>query len=195
VLLLRRKDPLTWTVLPFLLIHVWIGHKEIRFLFPLLGLLPLLIITGLATARDRWWPALTTHAATGYAARGFAGVHLLLLAGVVLKPADAENALYRTLYREFPDPITLLHEGEYPYHRVAEIHFYRRPGLHIARFDPASPLPQEPFLFVGRADSAPELGTARASLVYTSFPEWVRRFNVGGWVERTDRWSVWLVEP
>jgi GPI mannosyltransferase 3 len=194
VLLFRRKDPLTWTVLPFLLVHLWIGHKEIRFLFPLLGLLPLLIITGLSTVRERWWPALTGHPFIGHAAWLFGLVHVLMLAVVMLKPADSENALYRTVYREFPAPITLLHEGEHPYYRVAAIHFYRRPGLHIARFDPAGTLPQEPFLFVSRADDPPELGMD-VSLVYTSFPAWVRRFNIGGWVERSDRWSVWLVEP
>jgi hypothetical protein len=193
--LLRRKDPLTWTVLPFLLVHVLIGHKEIRFMFPMLGLLPLLIITGLATVRDRWWPALTTHPLNSYATWLFAVIHMLLLLVVVLKPADSENALYRTIYREFPKPITLLHDGEHPYYRVADIHFYRRQGLHIAQLDTAGTLPQEPYLFVSRADGPPELGASSVELVYTSFPAWIRRFNLGGWVERSNRWSVWLVEP
>jgi phosphatidylinositol glycan class B len=120
---------------------------------------------------------------------------MLLLLVVVLKPADSENALYRTIYREFPEPITLFHDGEHPYYRVADIHFYRRQGLHIAQLDTAGTLPQEPYLFVSRADGPPELGASSVELVYTSFPAWIRRFNLGGWVERSNRWSVWLVEP
>lgn len=44
------KKPLhviTWIMLPFLVIHQLIGHKEIRFLFPLMGFIPFILISAL----------------------------------------------------------------------------------------------------------------------------------------------------
>ena len=49
-----RKDILTWTLLPFLLIHFIIGHKEIRFLFPLIGFMPVIIIKSAEIIQERW---------------------------------------------------------------------------------------------------------------------------------------------
>ncbi|MFC3362727.1 hypothetical protein ACFOG5_06005 [Pedobacter fastidiosus] len=47
ILFLIYKDPknlIVWTVIPFLIIHSIIPHKELRFLFPLAGLSPLIMI-------------------------------------------------------------------------------------------------------------------------------------------------------
>lgn len=41
--LLFRKHLLTWVLIPFLLIHFFIPHKEYRFLFPIVNLIPLLV--------------------------------------------------------------------------------------------------------------------------------------------------------
>lgn len=193
VFLFRRKDPLTWVVLPFLLVHMLIGHKELRFLFPLLGLLPLLIITGLAEIKARWWPRLTEARGVRIAAVVFAVVQVPLLLVSMFKPADTEIALYRTVYRSFPDPITLYHGGEHPYHRVADIHFYLRPGLQVESWPGKDAVPQGHVLFVGRAGLPEGISASDATVLYTSFPEWVLRFNIGGWVERTNKWTVWEV--
>lgn len=39
-----RKSITTWVVLPFLLVHFLIGHKEARFLYPILFLTPYMMI-------------------------------------------------------------------------------------------------------------------------------------------------------
>ena len=38
------KHLITWTILPFILIHLFINHKEVRFLFPVFVFLPFLLI-------------------------------------------------------------------------------------------------------------------------------------------------------
>lgn len=37
------KDIITWSIIPFYLAHQFVGHKEFRFLFPMIGLLPVII--------------------------------------------------------------------------------------------------------------------------------------------------------
>lgn len=43
----RHKNLVVWIILPFFIGHSLIPHKELRFLFPLINLLPLLIVTAL----------------------------------------------------------------------------------------------------------------------------------------------------
>lgn len=188
---MRRRDPLTWVVLPFLLVHILIGHKEIRFLFPLIAFLPPLVIGGLALVRNKWWPELLERRATRFAAKAFMWVHIPLLLVIMLKPADADAGLYRTLYRNYPQQIKLLHNDEHPYHRVADINFLRRPGLQLVQQVEGEWPSDAQYLWVSRTSEVPPADAGKARLVYSSFPEWITRFNVGGWVDRTDRWYVW----
>ncbi|MGV3611876.1 MAG: hypothetical protein ACO1N0_13050 [Fluviicola sp.] len=45
VLIFRPRNPVTWFVLPFALIHSLIAHKEERFLFPIVFLVPFFILS------------------------------------------------------------------------------------------------------------------------------------------------------
>lgn len=38
-----RKNPITWVIIPFILVHFLIPHKEYRFLFPIVNLIPLMV--------------------------------------------------------------------------------------------------------------------------------------------------------
>lgn len=53
ILLVKRpKNVILWVSLPFLLVHSIIPHKEVRFLFPLANLVPLLLITAYTQVVD-----------------------------------------------------------------------------------------------------------------------------------------------
>jgi phosphatidylinositol glycan class B len=47
------KSVITWITFPFLFIHFFIGHKEIRFLFPVIPFLPYIILKANQTAQER----------------------------------------------------------------------------------------------------------------------------------------------
>lgn len=49
----RPSGPLPWVLTPFLLFHVLVPHKEMRFLFPLVDLMPLLLMQALALVPPR----------------------------------------------------------------------------------------------------------------------------------------------
>ncbi len=44
----RPTHPLVWCMVPFVVVHSFIPHKELRFLFPLADLMPLLLVLGLS---------------------------------------------------------------------------------------------------------------------------------------------------
>ena len=54
LLLFDYKHVLVWCVLPFVLVHSMIAHKELRFLFPIVNFLPLMLILALQHIEKRW---------------------------------------------------------------------------------------------------------------------------------------------
>lgn len=55
VLIKKYNNILLWVILPFLLGHSLIGHKELRFLFPLVNLIPLIIVIGIEQLSIETW--------------------------------------------------------------------------------------------------------------------------------------------
>ena len=47
LLFTKPKDPFIWIVFPLFFIHSLIGHKELRFLFPALPFIPIIVITSI----------------------------------------------------------------------------------------------------------------------------------------------------
>lgn len=50
----KPRHLLTWAIVPFLLLHMALPHKELRFLFPLADLVPLLLITAIPLFKAQW---------------------------------------------------------------------------------------------------------------------------------------------
>lgn len=58
---LYYKNPIVWCVVPFILIHSFIPHKEVRFLFPMVNLFPIILILAFQYIISSW-NALTVKA-------------------------------------------------------------------------------------------------------------------------------------
>lgn len=194
VIAVRRRDPLTWAVVPFLLVHLLIGHKEVRFLFPILCLLPVLVVLGMEEARHRWWPDPIQSPWLRSSMVAFAVVHIAVLAVVLVKPADDDVPVYRRIYRTYTEPIPVYFEGEKPYDSLLDMRFYRRPGIQPLPWTGTATRPEAPFLVFTRGDEPTAVPRGKARLVASSVPQWAKRFNVGGWVERTRTMTVWEVD-
>ncbi|MEO8734627.1 MAG: hypothetical protein ABI373_09885 [Flavobacteriales bacterium] len=197
LVLLNRCNVLTWVLLPFVLGHSFIAHKELRFLFPIVGLLPITIIQATELVRTKWMPGLLERRAWRISTKVFWTIDLVLLAVVMFKPADAEISLYKTIYDGYSRPIALYHFGSDPYHRVEHIHFYRRPGLEMAGTvsDSTRFTLSDTILVATMRPADVETRWPHRTLIYASLPAWVKQFDINGWVERTDQWYVYQVEP
>lgn len=123
LVLFKPKSVLVWVFAPFLLVHCMIGHKELRFLFPIVGLLPIMIIIAIDIVRTKWLPRLTGSWIFNGTVKLLWVANLVLLGVAMFKPADAQIGLYKTIYDNYPDPITMYNFGEDPYHRVEQINF------------------------------------------------------------------------
>jgi phosphatidylinositol glycan class B len=127
---------LTWTVVPFVVVHSLIGHKEIRFLWPLSLALPALVVLGAQVTLERREAVLGMLAGVmAWLRRPWAlrtliafNATLLLLASVA--PARLQMSVYAFLHRE--GVTTLYSTGESPY-RLAklDVYYYRPERLEL----------------------------------------------------------------
>ena len=191
LLLLKPKNPVGWVAAPFILIHVAIGHKELRFLFPLIPLLPFATLTLLAHTDDKWkWFSKKWF---GFLKKTSVALYAVLLLVVCLKPADNYIAMYRTLYKRYEQPITLYCLHDDPYYRAAQIHHYRRAELDIKVVESLEeiPLGEKVLLVYNNRHPQPEWpDELHVKSVYNTYPDWMMDYNFNNWQNRSRAWYV-----
>jgi len=194
VFIFLRKDVLTWTILPFVLFHFLMGHKETRFFWPIIGFIPILVIKSSELIQDQWNVNISGNRYFLGFAKIFMYCNILLLCIVFFNPADGQVNLYKAVYDHYPDPITLYYISENPYYRAKEVHYYKRENLKIIK----AQLPGDPVFLKGKKyliavrGKDPELSLFKGhKLVYASYPEWIKRFNINNWLDRTQSWYIY----
>lgn len=194
VFIFKRKDLLTWTIFTFLLIHFIIGHKEIRFLFPVIGFLPIIIIKSFEIIQERWNSTISDKKVVMIFAKLFLIANFIALLIIAFKPADNQISLYRKLYNDYKAPTTLYYTGDNPYHRILDINFYKRKNLDVIKINSVNEInfdANKNHLFVTKnLDTVNNIITQK-KLVYSTFPDWIKAFNFNKWIERSKCWYVY----
>jgi phosphatidylinositol glycan class B len=192
----KRKSPITWSVLPFLLIHFIIGHKEMRFLSPIIGLLPIIVIESIEITKDKFAKNLLSNKPFKIFMKVFFIVNFLLLLFVSFQPADNYIGLYHTIYKRYKTPAKLYYIENNPYHRVLDIHFYKRNNLKISQTDTIRVINNQSDtinLIVFNNHNIPIGFDKRNKLVYSSFPIWINKLNLNNFTDRLDIWYVYEI--
>lgn len=194
VLVFRPKSPVIWSLIPFLLVHCLIGHKEMRFLFPMCFFLPLLMVQGIEVLQERFQKALSQTTAMRVFMKVVLTVNSLVLLVVVFKPADSQISLYRALYSNYKEPTTLYCIDKNPYERVLDIYFYKRNDLTVTHVNSIDDIPERENALV--VSGKGELATHHrvGKLVYQTYPDWSKNFNINNWQERSLSWYVFEVD-
>lgn len=128
-----RFDILTWIITPFVLFHVFIGHKEVRFLLPLLGFMPVLIMVALEDYRKRY-KFLEAHLDSIIRISWI--VNLIACLSLLI-PSATEIGGWRYLYDHYKKPTLLYYD--------ASVHqkllYYKRKNLTVINWKRGDPLP------------------------------------------------------
>jgi GPI mannosyltransferase 3 len=197
VFVVLRKDLLTWTLVPFLIFHFFIGHKETRFLFPLIGFIPVVVIKAIEIIQEKYRVNLVGNRYFIATVKIFWTVNILFIFIVFFNPADSQVNMFQKIYSEYPNGITLYYFDENPYHRALNINFYKRSNLVLKQATVETFAVREEKQTVLVAIRSQDPGAAlfrNQRLVYSSYPEWIRNFNVNHWMERTNFWYVYEVK-
>lgn len=199
-----RRDPITWIVVPFIVVHSILSRKDVRFLFPLLPLLPVLVIAPVQSlfqqagneqqgwrTKIRKWGSRSIWAKRWIKLMWF--INFGLLASVCLRPVTTEVLVARFIYNHYPEQVTLLMADKNPYKIFAlELKYYQRTGkIRIEELaEGASPnCLTAPCLYLTRSKSP--VPPENAQLVYSNLPGWAAIFNFGGWLDRMRWWYIY----
>ncbi|MTI31602.1 hypothetical protein [Xanthovirga aplysinae] len=193
----KPKNIITWTVFPFLLVHFLIGHKESRFLFPLIGFLPIMVIYSLQILKQRWKQGLFSSRWGQRFSKGFFIFNILFLILITFRPANSVG-LYQLIYRKYKEPISLYYLENNPFVGVTDIYlkkpivfeFYMGENLHLQKTDLEelkTIRSDQKYLLVVRDKEIVTQLPGKNRLIYSTYPEWLRNFNINNWISRT-RW-------
>lgn len=146
------KHCLTWSFVPFFLVHLWISHKELRFLFPMIhvgGVLLVLAISPLQRT-PHWAKFLEAKDSPLWQSgwirwpiRSLIGLNFIGLVALTTLPAWMPIQFYQRLYRFKPFGFQVYYKDDQLINLGGAIlNFYRPSGLPLVRIGDYSELTQ-----------------------------------------------------
>ena len=211
------KHPVAWAVVPFILLHFGVGHKEVRFLFPIFAFFPFMVVVGLGFLEvlldkfgdgtwGQWHKTLVGKWIIGL----FVVTNFIALIGAMLKPASDKMGLYEAIYHYKKGGLVyFIDQNPYQENDLYQ-HFYARKNLnlvHISKEEvvlnkakgdcdfslkPNVELAKGIVIFQMR-NLPDENWRSKHKLIYSSYPAWVMVIDFNGWVERSDGYWVYEV--
>lgn len=182
----KPKTIITWTLLPFFLVHFIIGHKELRFFFPIIGFIPIIICSALEIVNKRYFKKLFESKVFLLTFRIIIFLNTLALGVVLFKPANHLVLLYKIIYDRYPKNTTLYYTDKNPYQKTSEtISLYKRNNLTTRPIDQSKvTLIKKGDLIITNHKKPFQKTKIKIKEVYTTFPKWILKYNVNNWVER-----------
>lgn len=174
----------------FLAGHSAVGHKEMRFLFPMT--IPFVFVACIGI--DSWLhlPRKKVYD-IGFKILVFLNIGLLAYRSFV--PAQEIVKYQQIMYREAQKgKTTVLCIGESPFQALGlKMNFYRHPNLAVLNSENADTLSRitanrvdgQLFVFSWHKLDGETINRYKLEQVYSSMPEWVKKFNFNNWADRT----------
>ncbi|MCB0699517.1 MAG: hypothetical protein H6551_07680 [Chitinophagales bacterium] len=187
----KPKHLFSLACITFFLGHFAIGHKEMRFLFPLSFPFGYLVAVGIEAFIQ------------GFQSKKFYRIgfkvliimNILLLLYAAFHPAQDTIQYYKYMYKSAnKGTVTLICLNESPYNRVTlESNFYKHTNLNIIVLDNLEQLSDtldaihtdEVYYFSPRQVDKETVEKYNMERVYSSLPDWLLKFNFNNWQERT----------
>ena len=197
----RYDNPLLWPLAFFVVGHVVVAHKELRFLFPMIFLLPVCAILCLEApsfiARLEKIPARVLRAIL----RVTVTVNILALAFVIMRNTTGISGLYKYLYdrvEQKPATIVTLTDGPFVSGDLV-INYYKPPNLKMVKItEPDSLLSYfkrntaNVYLFHDGTALPADLDSLHAfTRVYTTSPRILEFKGIRGKVSKFSTWSLY----
>jgi phosphatidylinositol glycan class B len=195
------RNPLTWTGIAFLVAHSLIGHKELRFLWPYVNAMPLLLVCGFAALYDLYCK---------YRRISKAALIILCFANAVallqtiLSPAKQEVILLNYLAsRPHSQPLPLVTVGDssiFMEAGILHLNYYHADKYNtypLNNMEEASQLfssLDSGYFIYNRGERIPPDVKAHypeLHLAYQYFPLWIDKLDFNEWVERTTLYDIY----
>lgn len=192
-----RRDPLTWAMVPFLLVHFLLSRKDARFLFPLLPFVPVMIMAGAVALRRRYGDGFFGRRWVGRGVKLLWGLNLLVLLSVLFRPMISEVKVNKFVWDNYTEPVTLFADGRHVFtYANLTLNFYQRPGkviIHRTEERAAWPACTTDVCLYSQLTRTPS-PPAGARLVYTTRPRWADELGLKDWLDGMKWWAIYELE-
>lgn len=196
----NKLSVLVWSIIPFVLLHMGIGHKEMRFMFPILPL----FLTITALGFDDLVALGKIKNPVVIALKLTFAINILLLIYRTVAPAQEQISYYRFLTNISAEQKFLLisiDKDAYEYSGLP-IEFYRSSNIESIQFssyDEAEKYlanhKELPILIMHNEQRMNyEFANFNAKRIYSLLPEWLSSFNINDWQSRSNLKSIYRLE-
>jgi phosphatidylinositol glycan class B len=188
-----KKSPITWIIIPFLLFHSYLGHKELRFIFPVILLTPLYIGFLLDNYKEKfsvYWNKKYFQQIIKFCIT----LNFIVLVASIFKPANPSVNFYKYV---FDNNINLIKTHvENPYTMLGlNLNFYKSKNISVETIKDYKKYIKkgsDTYLFFNKGHhilAMEKVPTCNA--IYMAYPRWSLNFNIGNWISRSRVWSLY----
>lgn len=191
-----KMNPWIWAMIPFVLVHCLIGHKEMRFLFPAVTALLVMAAAGWERLDREWGHKRAWRVGWKTAV----GINIALLPLIMFRPALEAMPYFHYVYdhqQQHPDAVLFV-EKRNPYHVVGTLPaiFYQPKALKMAMIpDYTTQLPENKTpddLFLSEKINHPAFSDVNQfETAYCYFPAAIQYVDFGGWQARSRIWKIY----
>jgi phosphatidylinositol glycan class B len=172
---------LTWGLAPLFLVHLAIGHKETRFLFPLAHAAPVCLVLAFShpIAGQSLWDRMRKHTTLRLFTRLVLALNLITLIVLSVIPAAPAMRFYKKVY-DLKLSELRYSSGQDPYTLLGiPMYFYRPPELRLLPLE--SPAPTAAFWYASPSSSLPTELENRCQVVTRSIPDLALLKHLKNW--------------
>jgi phosphatidylinositol glycan class B len=192
----QRRHALTWAVAAFVLGHSALGHKELRFLFPMILPFLWLVVCGW----EHWQSRRRAPRTTAVLIQLSIPINAVAFVFFLIRPLnqavptwhylyDATSVAPRVLYSDLPS-LYLLTADRAEFYRAPALRDRSVPSLATVG-TPAAPVGPGDLLLQRRLGPLPSVAGYQAERVFRHIPSWMLWLNPTHWQERTPIWTVY----
>ncbi len=189
----HRHHLLIWGVVPFIIGHSLVGHKELRFMFPMVFPILIFALWGFEEASN-----LKKHRM--FRLLGLAAIAINMFFWVGRSVTAAQEAipnLHFLYHYAEKEAFTLYVLDKSPYDLVGpEANYLKHPKINLLVIKDISEIRVEGnTLFLSKTLVVPtETEALPKQRIYTYLPEWILGYNINNWQDRSRIWSIWKLD-
>ncbi len=201
--LFKVKHILTWMFIPFLLVHFFTAHKELRFLFPLINFIPLFVVLSWQEIENNSrFEKLKNHLIRFkfYLIKPLFWIgNSILLIVLCFKPADNYTPTISFIYNNYTSYKTqVFYTDNNPYDKNNCLNFFKPRDLsvHQISIDTLTHIDLNKYshsLVVASKDEIRKIKMRgfEVKKVYSTIPDFLYSVNFNDWISRTTKTEIY----
>jgi phosphatidylinositol glycan class B len=192
----NTRHVITWITIPFIFLHFFVSHKELRFLFPVINFLPFMIIFYFQSIQYSNNKFILFFKRPGFL--NFAiTVNLILLLFFIVKPADNNTHSLKVIYDKVEGNAPILYyEVNDPYNNAGSLNYFRNTKIKTVDLNADSlglQVNADTYYFSEKFNEGEFIikNNKKFERIYSNFPIWFSSLNFNGWLDRSFTFSIY----